>query len=143
MKCRAGKWEFTDTTAEEVQFEIETFDSLDEDIICTTKNGNSFSLQEHAFNRFYVPHTTEESLLGFGPVTRPKPTCITKGVTTICVYQCPRRVGGVGKTGRPWKCHSSKGWLPKNWTGKLWCHHIFSKDGSYDVAREQKSLQGK
>jgi len=37
MKCRAGKWEFTDTTAEEVLFEIETFDSLDEDVICTTK----------------------------------------------------------------------------------------------------------
>lgn len=142
MKCRAGEWEFRDTTADEVQFQIETFGSLNEDVICTTKDGSTHSLKQHAFDRFYIPHDTESEFLGWGPVTSPKPTCITKGVTEICVYQCPRRVGGVGKTGRPWKCHSSKGWLPKNWTGKLWCHHIYSKDGSYDVAKQQKSLAG-
>lgn len=140
MKCRAGKWNFMDTSADSVQFEIIKFNDLDEDVICTTKNGQSFSLKEHAFNRFYAPHFNEQDLMGFSGVRKPRPTCTRKGVTDICVYQCPRRVGGVGKTGRPWKCHSSRGWLPKNWTGKLWCHHIYSKDGTYDSARKLKSI---
>jgi len=129
-----------DTSADSVQFEIIKFNDLDEDVICTTKNGQSFSLKEHAFNRFYAPHFNEQDLMGFSGVRKPRPTCTRKGVTDICVYQCPRRVGGVGKTGRPWKCHSSRGWLPKNWTGKLWCHHIYSKDGTYDSARKLKSI---
>ena len=105
-----------DTSADSVQFEIIKFNDLDEDVICTTKNGQSFSLKEHAFNRFYAPHFNgnfifnpqavgrdsevscsfyslclkfglEQDLMGFSGVRKPRPTCTRKGVTDICVYQ--------------------------------------------------------
>lgn len=141
VKCMRQQWEVPsfDGDVEDVVFVALSFDALVQEQLCTTNDGTVHSLNSHMMANFYQPHEMESSLLNFAPVFRPKPTCVQKK-TAVCTYMCPKVTGGVAKSGRPMKCHASKGWLPKS--GKIWCHHIYSKDGSYDLARESKSAAG-
>jgi len=133
VKCSGGKWkEATNeviSSPDEFPFQLRTFDDFAADKLCAGK-----SLWDHV-SQFYQPHDLETELEGFGNIQKPKMDCQPRGRTNWCTWYCPKLNGEVQKTGRAWKCHSKKGWLPGNYNGKISCHSTWSKDGSYTKAK--------
>lgn len=133
VKCSGGKWkEATNIVINEpavFPFTVRTFNDFDDDKMCA-----EHSLWDH-IDQFYQPHELETSLEGFGNIQKPKMDCQPRGRTEWCTWYCPKLNGEVQKTGRAWKCHSKKGWLPGNYNGKISCHSTWSKDGSYTNAK--------
>ncbi|CBY19805.1 unnamed protein product [Oikopleura dioica] len=107
IRCKANKWVVpaADRNSDGgVDFKLVTFDSLPEDVDC-----NGSSLNEHTVGN-YRPHAQEAAMIGQGVISKPRPSCNSKGV---CAYYCPSDTnGGMTKIGRPFKCHKVKGWLP-------------------------------
>jgi len=133
VKCSGGKWkEATNIVISkpaEFPFQVRTFDDFADDKDCA-----GHSLWGHV-DQFYQPHDLEKELEGFGNIQKPKMDCQPRGRTNWCTWYCPKLNGEVQKTGRAWKCHSKKGWLPGNYNGKISCHSTWSKDGSYTKAK--------
>lgn len=146
IKCAGGKWkEATNVVISDpaaFPFDIRTFDMYDEDKICVASNGDEYSLWGHV-SQFYQPHALESDLMGLGNVQKPKVECAKKGKTEWCYMYCGSKTGSVKKSGRGWKCHNKKGWLPGSFNGKISCHSTFAKDGSYDEAKALKAAAGK
>merc|ERR1711990_697233 len=90
----------------------------DEDKICVASNGDEYSLWGHV-SQFYQPHALESDLMGLGNVQKPKVECAKKGKTEWCYMYCGSKTGSVKKSGRGWKCHSKKGWLPGSFNGNI------------------------
>lgn len=129
IRCKANKWVIPGAHRNSnggVDFKLVTFDSLAEDVECKGQ-----SLNEHTKGN-YRPHAQESAMIGQGVISKPRPSCNSKGV---CAYYCPSDTnGGMTKIGRPFKCHKVKGWLPIIWAGKLSCHDIFNKNKLYKDA---------
>ena len=141
VKCSGGRWKEADNSVIHdsfaFDFSIMTFDSLPQDEFCGPQQ---YSLVA-ATAKYYQPHPIESALMNFGNVQKPRIMCTTRGKTNWCSFYCPRLDGNIKKTGRGWKCHSKKGWLPTVYNGKVWCHHTYSQDDTYKLAKETKSLQ--
>jgi secreted trypsin-like serine protease len=145
-KCQRGAYQLPNTvtkdSAGEVVFKVVAFGDVNPDYECEwfdskLKKTMKKTLYDH-MQINYQPHKLESDLEGFGGVSKPKPICITKNFPE-CIMYCPKMAGGVQKNGRKWKCHPSKGWLPRAWGGKISCHSVYSKDGRYEAAKEEKA----
>lgn len=141
IKCAGGKWKEASNVVipspAEFPFSVRTFEMFETDKVCKSAAGEK-SLWEH-IEQFYQPHALESDLLGFGNVQHPRVDCSVKGRTEWCYWFCGSRNGSTKKTGRGWKCHAKKGWLPGSFSGKISCHSTFAKDGSYTEAKALKA----
>lgn len=143
IKCSGGRYKYDSFLNDEngqLNFFVITFQDLNDDTVCEWSGGPT-PMSAHVLNPYYKPHSDESELLGFGGISKPKPVCKIKGTMNVCTYFCPRAAGSVKKSGRPFKCHPSKGWLPKKWNGKISCHAVYKQEGMYEKARTAKSLQ--